>query len=106
MNKRMLKNLAEETKVLANLNSTHVIKTYTQIKTERHYYLIVEYCNGGDLDSLIAAGLILKEKHVQHIFRGILKALRDLQDQGIMHRDIKNANILLKIPQEVLEARI
>jgi len=34
----------------------------------RHYYIIVEYCNGSDLESLINAGLEISEKKIARIF--------------------------------------
>ena len=69
---RLLKNLDEEKKVLSNLKSVNIIKTYATYKTERHFYMVNEYCNGGDLDSLITAGLVLQERHIAFIYGSIL----------------------------------
>ena len=75
MNKRMYKNLSEEIKVLkvltqSNSNSKSAFIQYVDtFKTKRHFYLMVEYCNGGDLAQLLNAGLILKEKHISFIYR-------------------------------------
>lgn len=76
MNRRMCKNLSEEIKVLKLLSgqinsNTHspYIEYKDTFKTKRHFYLMVEYCNGGDLEQLLNAGLILKEKHVSFIYR-------------------------------------
>jgi serine/threonine protein kinase len=48
--------------VLSSLNSKHIIKLVETIKTPRNYYMMVEYCNGADLDTLFDAGLKLNEK--------------------------------------------
>ena len=42
--------------------------------------------------------LILKEREVQIIFRQVLKAIKVMRDFKVIHRDIKNANILLHFP--------
>ena len=69
MSKRMILNIKNEVSVLRLIDSPHVIKVHEIIKTLRHYYLVVEYCNGCDLESLTRAGLKLKEKDVSFIFK-------------------------------------
>ena len=95
----MLKNLHEETISLRRLcNHPNILRQFAAYKTKRHFYLVVEYCNGGDLDTLLEHGLYLSERHVQYIFREVLKGMREMHELGILHRDIKNANILLHLP--------
>lgn len=53
MSKKSLKNLHDEIQILRNLSSPNIIKLQETFKTKRHYYLIIEYCNGGDLESLL-----------------------------------------------------
>lgn len=94
-----LKNLQEEIRVLSNLPlSDHIIRLHETIKTKNHFYLIMDYCNGGNLESLLEHRLILSEKEVQIIFRQVLKAIKVMRDLKVIHRDIKNANILLHFP--------
>jgi len=58
MNQRLLKNLHEETISLRKLSHhSNILKQFAVYKTKRHFYLIVEYCNAGDLDTLIEQGL-------------------------------------------------
>ena len=65
MSRTTLKNLHEEIKVLSNLpESNHIIGLRDTIKTTAHYYLIMEYCNGGDLENLLGQRMTLKEKEV------------------------------------------
>jgi serine/threonine protein kinase len=64
---------------------------------------MVELCNGGDLESLINAGLKLNEKHVSYIYGQVLKGMRDMKKLRVVHRDIKNANILVSIPETALK---
>jgi len=50
----MLKNLHEETVALQKLSDiSNIISSLASFKTKRHYYLIVEYCNAGDLEGLM-----------------------------------------------------
>ena len=62
MNQRMLKNLHEETISLKKLcEHSNIINCVAAFKTKKNYYLIVEFCNGGDLEGLMEAGLYLNE---------------------------------------------
>lgn len=62
MNRQLIQNLKEEMQVLSSLNSEHIIKLVETIKSPRNYYMIIEYCNGVDLETLFDAGLKLNER--------------------------------------------
>jgi serine/threonine protein kinase len=47
-------------------------------------------------------GLRLSEQEAKFIFKKVLLALKDLDDKGVLHRDIKNANILLTLPPDLM----
>lgn len=57
-------------------------------------YLILEYAEGGSLASLIKRS-VLSEALVKIYVKQILIGLKFLHEAGIIHRDIKGANILL-----------
>ena len=99
MTKRSLKNLHDEIQILKNLDSPFIIKLYETFKTKKHYYLILEYCNGQDLDSLLDQRLVLVEKEVKYIFTKVVSAMQEMHRIRALHRDIKNANILLHFPR-------
>ena len=100
MNQRMLKNLHEETVSIRKLcHHPNIIRQFASYKTKRHFYLIVEYCNAGDLETLLEQGLYMSERHVRFVYREVLKGMKSMNELGILHRDIKNANILLHMPK-------
>lgn len=61
MNKKSWKNLHDEIQILDNLNTDYIIRLFDKFKTKKHFYLIIEYCNGGDLESLLERKLVLSE---------------------------------------------
>jgi len=86
MNQRMLKNLHEETVSLKKLCfSNNILKLIANFKTKRNYYMVIEYCNGGDLEALIESGLYLTEHQVSYIFREILQGMKQMHMRGIIH---------------------
>ena len=93
--------LKAEITILKNLNHPNIVKLKEVKKTKKHFYLVMEYCNGGELKSFLDK---YKEKFkhafteeiVQYLMRQIMSAMYYLHSNNIMHRDIKLENILLK----------
>jgi serine/threonine protein kinase len=87
----------EEIRLLKSLagKSDYVTRYHDSFKTTNHYYLVIEYCRGTDLKSLLNHGLTLSEKALRYIYRQVLLGMRELDRELIVHRDLKNANILL-----------
>lgn len=56
--------------------------------------LVLEYADGGSLEKLIARERI-SLRSVKTLAKDVLKALEYLQTLGVVHRDVKPANILL-----------
>ena len=53
-----------------------------------------------DLETLLRGGLNLKENQISYIFRQVLEGMREMHEKHVVHRDIKNANIFISIPQK------
>ena len=93
--------LKAEITILKNLDHPNIVKLKEVKKTKKHFYLVMEYCNGGELQSFLDK-YQEKNKHafteeiVQYLMRQIMSAMYYLHSNNIMHRDIKLENILLK----------
>lgn len=59
-------------------------------------WLVCEYCPGGSVKTLMRATKDrLEEKYLIVVARELAKALKGLHQAGIMHRDVKAANVLI-----------
>ena len=70
-----------------------------------NYFLIFEYCNGGDLaknynDYFNKTGKPFSEEILQKILKDILNGLSCLHRHSIIHHDIKYGNILVSYKNE------
>ncbi|PKM14166.1 MAG: serine/threonine protein kinase [Gammaproteobacteria bacterium HGW-Gammaproteobacteria-5] len=83
-----------EGKTLARLAHPHIVTVHDIGNAGQHYYMAMEYLPNGTLSERIAAGLS-PEQGLQYI-RQIASALGYAHSQGLIHRDVKPANILFR----------
>jgi serine/threonine protein kinase len=85
----------EEARLIASLYHPHVISVVDFDDSPHGQYLVTELMSGGTLLEALRATGPLPWSRVQPIAAGLLRALGYLAEQGLVHGDIKPANILL-----------
>lgn len=83
-----------EGRTLARLSHPHTVTIHDIGNVGTLYYMAMEYLPNGTLKARIAAGLT-PEQGVQYV-RQIASALGYAHAQGLVHRDVKPANILFR----------
>lgn len=78
-------------------NACYAVEIFYSKKTGE-IYLLLQFCNGGTLESKICKQHVIPEDEAQYIIRKLLTCLCRIHKEGFMHRDIKPANILLHYP--------
>lgn len=91
-----LLDIMSEIDLLKNLNHDNIVKYHGFIQKQHNLYIILEYCSLGSLKSLLTKNRRpLTEPEAQVYVKQTLCGLNYLHEQGVIHRDIKAANILL-----------
>ncbi|KAK5979543.1 Serine/threonine-protein kinase unc-51 [Trichostrongylus colubriformis] len=85
-------------KTLSGLQHTNLVALLKCTETATHVYLVMEFCNGGDLADYLSQKTTLQEDTIQHFVVQIARALEAINKEGIVHRDLKPQNILLCNP--------
>lgn len=83
-----------EGRIIASLTHTNIITVHDIGVASRHLYISMEYVEGGDLRRKIRAGMTPPEAF--DIVERIGSALKLAHDRGVVHRDVKPANILFR----------
>ncbi|XP_015113999.1 maternal embryonic leucine zipper kinase isoform X2 [Diachasma alloeum] len=90
-----------EVDALKTLVHQHICRLYQTIETESHYFMVMEYCSGGELFDHIVEKNRLSETESRKFFRQIVSAVAYLHSLGFAHRDLKPENILLDKDQNL-----
>ena len=77
-------------------NHNNIISLLDFLETANNYYLVMEFCNNGDLETHVRKYQGLCEEEALYMLMQIMNAFRYLHKKQIMHRDVKLANIFLK----------
>lgn len=88
-------NIVREIYYQKQLNHKNIVKLYEIIKTEKHIWLVMEYCEGNELFYHIYEKQRLDFKECQNLFFQIVQGLRHVHSLNLSHRDLKLENILL-----------
>ncbi|KEQ71885.1 cell division control protein Cdc15, partial [Aureobasidium namibiae CBS 147.97] len=83
-----------EIDLLKNLNHANIVKYNGFVKSAESLYIILEYCENGSLHSICKNFGKFPENLVALYMTQVLNGLLYLHEQGVIHRDIKGANIL------------
>ena len=59
------------------------------------YYIVMDYCEGGELFNYIVRKRSLSEKEASFFYYQIINGLEYIHNLGIVHRDLKPENLLL-----------
>ncbi|CDW98725.1 hypothetical protein [Sporisorium scitamineum] len=86
--------IMSEIDLLKNLHHPNIVKYKGSEKTKDYLYIILEYCENGSLHHICKRFGKFPEGLVSVYISQVLEGLIYLHDQGVIHRDIKGANIL------------
>ena len=86
--------LQQEARVTASVNHPHVVKVFSFGSDHGQFYLVMELVDQGSLDDSIEQRKQLPEAEVLQTAIQVAKGLQAAHAKGLIHRDVKPANIL------------
>jgi len=90
-----------EITILKKLRHPHVCNLFDWYNTEDFIYLVMEYASGGELFDHMKSRGKLSENEARHFFKQILSAVDFCHSNNIIHRDLKDKNILLDFQSNI-----
>ncbi len=86
--------ILNEINVLKKIDHPNIIKIFEFYIKNDNYYLITEYCSGGELFELVN-NTVFTETQVAYIMYQLFSAINYCHKMKIIHRDLKPENILI-----------
>ncbi|MFW5845054.1 MAG: protein kinase domain-containing protein [Planctomycetota bacterium] len=77
------------------LNHPNLIQVHDVVTAEGHEFMVMEYAQGGSVDVILAEDGPLELVEVLRILADMGRALAYAHAKGLIHRDVKPANILI-----------
>ena len=93
--------IEREIELMKKLNHPNIVKYIDSVKSKGHLHIVLEYMENGSLRDLVKKYGNLSETLVANYTTQILQGLRYLHDQGVLHRDVKGANILTSKDKQI-----
>ena len=87
--------LEREISILKKINHINVIKSYKINEDSDKYYIVMEYCENGELFNYIVEHQRLEEDEASFFFYQLINGLDYIHHKNIVHRDLKPENLLL-----------
>ena len=93
--------IRNEIDILKKLSHPNIVRIYEFYESEHNFYLINEYCSGGELFYFLNKRN-LNEQQLSVLFYQVFSGLCYLHENNILHRDMKPENILIsKIEKDI-----
>ncbi|XP_055398267.1 serine/threonine-protein kinase Nek3 isoform X5 [Bubalus kerabau] len=87
----------KEAVLLAKMKHPNIVAFKESFEAEGHLYIVMEYCDGGDLMQKIKhqKGKLFPEDTILHWFTQMCLGVNHIHKKRVLHRDIKSKNIFL-----------
>jgi len=108
--KESVNNILKEAKILSIFDNKNIVKYYNSKKENKKFYILMEYCDGQNLEEFIKEhkknnendeNKFIKEEILLNIIKQLCSGVKEIHDKNIIHRDIKPSNIFINKENEI-----
>lgn len=90
-----------EAKAIASLNHPNIVRAYDIDDENDQHYIVMEYVDGDDLQAIVRREGQMELTRAVSYIRQAADGLQHAHDRGLIHRDVKPANLLVDSKENV-----
>ncbi|MCR9292623.1 MAG: serine/threonine protein kinase [bacterium] len=91
----------QEAKAIASLNHPNIVRAHDIDNQGDTHYIVMEYVDGDDLQTIVKQRGPLPFDKVADYIAQVARGLQHAHDVGLIHRDVKPANVLINSKGQV-----
>jgi calcium-dependent protein kinase len=100
------KQFIKEVEILKTLDHPNIVRIFEFFEDDNSFYIVMEYCDGGELFDEIVKNVQFNEHQAAHIIRQVFSCIAYLHSIKVVHRDIKSENILLEEKDDLFNIKL
>ena len=97
--KEKIKSFEKEVEILSKFNCDNIVKYYEYSKDNNNIYILMEYCDGDNLRSLINKHIndntLIEENILINIIIKLCTGIKEIHAKKIIHKNLKPENIFI-----------
>jgi serine/threonine kinase 38 len=93
--KNQVTHIQAERDLMAAADNTWLVKLFFSFQDDTYLYLVMEYCGGGDLMTILMREDILSEQQTRFYMSELAISINAVHELDFVHRDLKPDNILI-----------
>ncbi|MFF0157686.1 protein kinase [Streptomyces sp. NPDC005263] len=87
-----------EARATARIDHPNVVRVYDVVDEGERLWIVMELVSGRSLERIMAEEGPLGPRETARLGLGLVEALRQVHERGVLHRDIKPGNVLVEHP--------
>ena len=92
--------MRREISALSLISHDNVIRIYDWCETNRHIFIVLDYCGGGNVFDRVVEQQTFTELQASQLIKQVGNALQYIHSLGIVHRDLKPENLMYCGPHD------
>ena len=97
--------IEKEAEFLSKFECKYIVKYYDCEKVNDKFYILMEYCDGTNLENFIEEfrqkNQLIKEDILYKIIKQICLGIKEIHNKNIVHRDLKPSNIFMNSKMDI-----